>query len=189
MEVASIWWTKSALWYQTMALKEKHTKLLAWAVYSISVILFYFSLFLPCVYTIHSLPLNISSSQHSPWHPYQQYTVMAFITSVTHRPSLWTSTCLHHAYLNRTPILAPYGAYHNQPYWLATHTCLSLITPILHLIYLLWLLFVDCVTLKMADIQYDPLKCVELLTQQCSESAAHQLWEHQISQYAGGDGV
>jgi len=120
-------------------------------------ILFYFSLFLPCfqflpcVYTIHSPPLNISSRQHSPWHPYQQHTVMAFIISVTHHPSPWTSTCLHYTYLNRTPILTPYGACHNQPYWLSTHTYFSLTTPILRLIYLVWLLCLDCVTLKMDD--------------------------------------
>jgi hypothetical protein len=56
------------------------------------------------LHTIHSPPLNISSQQHSPWHPYQQHTVMTFIISVTHRPSPWTSTCPHHAYLNCTPI-------------------------------------------------------------------------------------
>jgi hypothetical protein len=115
---------------------------------------------------------------------YQQHTVMAFITSVTHCLSPWTSTCLPHAYLNCTPTQDAYGAYHNQPYWLTTHTYFSLTTPILRLICLLWLLFLDFVTLKMDDRQYDPLKCVELLTQQCSESAAHQLWECQISQYA-----
>jgi hypothetical protein len=164
MEVVSIWWTRSALWYQAVAVKEKHTKHLAWAVYQCYFVLFYFSLFLPCVYTIHSPPLNISSRQHSAWHPYQQHTVMAFIISVTHRLSPWTSTCLHHANLNHTPILAPYGAYRNQPYWLATHTYFSLTTPILHLIYLLWLLFLDWLCDSEDGWQYAPLKCVELLT-------------------------